>query len=83
MDTIVTLNIDHTVVENAEIYARYFKKNVSQLVEEYLLSISSETNIIHNKPLGPITSRLAGIIKLDNNTDHKEAVTNALMEKYL
>jgi hypothetical protein len=79
----LTLNIDQNIVENVEIYAKYTQKSVSQLVEEYLLSISSKTKIDNNKPLGPITKQLTGIIKLDKNVNYKELLEEALMEKYL
>ena len=82
MDTILTLNIAQNVVDSAEIYAQYAQKSVSQLVEEYLVSISSE-NVINHKPLGPITKQLAGIIKLEKDINHKELLTDALTEKYL
>ena len=55
MDTILTLNIAQDAVDNAETYAKYAQKSVSQLVEEYLLSISSKNVIDNDKPLGPIT----------------------------
>ena len=82
MDTILTLNIDQDVVENAEIYAKYAKKSVSQLVEEYLSTISSE-NSKDNISLGPITMKLAGVIELDKNVNHKELLTDTLLEKHL
>jgi len=78
----LTLNIAQNVVDSAEIYAKYAQKSVSQLVEEYLVSISSE-NVINNKPLGPITKQLAGIIKLEKNINHKELLADTLLEKYL
>jgi len=81
MDTVLTINVDQTVVQNAEIYASYSKKTVSQLVEEYLSSIPMK-NKIDNKQLGPITRQLAGIIKINKNINHKEVLTDALMEKY-
>jgi len=83
LDTILTLNIAQNVVDNAEIYAKYAKKSLSQLVEEYLLSISSENVIENNKPLGPITKQVAGIIKLEKNINHKELLADTLLEKYL
>ncbi|MDR0301120.1 MAG: DUF6364 family protein [Treponema sp.] len=83
MDTILTLNIDKNVAKNAEIYAKYTQKTVSQLIEEYLLSISTEKKVFNDKSLGPITRQLAGIIKLDKNIDHKDTLTDALMEKFL
>jgi len=50
--------------------------------EEYLASIS-ESRDTADGPLGPITTRLAGIINLDKDVDHKNLLANALMEKYL
>ena len=82
MDTILTLNIAQNVVDSAEIYAKYAQKSVSQLVEEYLVSISSENVIDNNKPLGPITKQLAGVIKLEKNINHKELLADTLLEKY-
>lgn len=83
MNTVLTLTIDKDVVENAEIYAKSTKKSVSQLVEDYLSSISSRDRIIEDKPLGTITKQLAGIIKLDKKIDYKELLGNSLTEKYL
>ena len=83
MDTILTLNIAQDVVDNAEIYAKYAQKSVSQLVEEYLLSILAENMIDNNNPLGPITKQLAGIIELEKNINRKELLADTLMEKYI
>ena len=83
MDTVLTLNIDKNVVENAEIYAKSTEKSVSQLVEDYLSSISFKNRIMNDRPLGPITRQLVGIIKLEKKIDSKELLNDALMEKYL
>ena len=83
MDTILTLNIDQNVVENVEIYAKYTRKSISQLVEEYLLSISSESMADNNELLGPITKQLTGIIELKNNINYKDILADTLVEKYL
>jgi hypothetical protein len=74
----LTLNIDQDVIENV----KNTKRSVSKLVEEYLASISNK-NAILNKPLGPITQEIAGIIKVKKGIDYKELLTDALMEKYL
>ncbi|MDR0290926.1 MAG: DUF6364 family protein [Treponema sp.] len=83
METVLTLNIDKSVVYNAEKYAQYSHKTVSQLVEDYLLSISSKNVVDIDQPLGPITRQLAGIIPLEQDIDYKELLTDSLMEKYL
>jgi len=81
MDASLVLNLDVDVLKNAEFYAKTIQKTVPQLVEDYLMSISPVTHI-DGKPLGPITSQLAGIIKLDKNTSYKVLLEDALLEKY-
>jgi len=62
METTLTLHIDQDVIYNAEAYAQNAHKSMSQLVEDYLLSITSKNVVDINQPLGPITQQLAGII---------------------
>jgi hypothetical protein len=85
MYTKLTLNIDQSVIENAKKYAKYQKRSVSKLVEEYLSSISSSSTNekIEYNSLGPITKELVGIIKVQGKMDYKELLTDALMEKYI
>jgi hypothetical protein len=78
----LTLNIDRDVIENAKNYAKSTKRSISKLVEEYLASISKGDTIL-NKPLGPITKEIAGIIRVEKNLDYKKLLTDALVEKYL
>jgi hypothetical protein len=82
MYTKLTLNIDLDVVENAKNYAKDNQRSISKLVEEYLASISAKNKIVQ-KPLGPITRELVGIIKINKGIDRRELLTEALMEKYL
>jgi hypothetical protein len=84
MHTKLTLNIDQRVIENAKKYAKHQKLSVSELVEEYLSSISSPGNEkIEYNTLGPITKELVEIIKVKGRTDYKELLTDALTEKYI
>jgi hypothetical protein len=84
MYTKLTLNIDHTVIENAKKYAKNQKRSVSKLVEEYLSSISSSVNKrVEHTSLGPITKELVGIIRVNRRADYKDILTDALIEKYV
>jgi hypothetical protein len=80
----LTLNIEQNIIKDAKIYAKKQKRSVSKLVEEYLSTISlrNNENIEHNS-LGPITKELVGAIKLKENGNYKDILTDALMEKYL
>jgi hypothetical protein len=68
VNTTLSLNID---------------KDVSQLAEDHLASVSFKTKVADGQPLGPITRQLAGIIKLDKKIDRKKLLADALMEKYI
>jgi hypothetical protein len=84
MNKKITLNIDQKIIENVKKYAKKQKRSISNLIEEYLFSISlSVNNEIEYNELGPITRELIGIIKTNKNTDYKNILTDALMEKYL
>ena len=83
METTLTINIDQNVVDSAEIYAKYTQKSISQLVEEYLVSISSKKTNDTDISLGPITRQLAGIIEIEDDTSRRELLEEALLEKYL
>ena len=82
MGTVLTLDIDQKVMEKAEIYAKFSKKTISELVEDYLITVSSEKSE-KNIQLGPITSQLAGIIEMDDIVSHKDLLAEALLEKHL
>ena len=45
------------------------------------IRVKNETAI--DRPLGPITRQLAGIINAKENLNHKELLAEALSEKYL
>jgi hypothetical protein len=80
----LTLNIDQKVIEDAKKYAKIQKRSVSNLVEEYLSSVSSSiNNDVRYNELGPITKELVGIIKINEHANYKNILTDALTEKYL
>jgi len=84
MNTKLTLNIDHAVINKAKKYAKTKKRSVSKLVEEYLSSISSkEFAAVDNETLGTITKQIAGTITIRKKADCKELLSEALSEKYI
>jgi hypothetical protein len=90
MYTKLTLNIDQNVVEHAKVYAKHRKRSVSKLVEDYLATISTQTQNpsiadtdFNYQTLGPITKELIGIAKKENEQNYKDILTEALLEKYV
>ncbi|HMO60938.1 MAG TPA: DUF6364 family protein [Ferruginibacter sp.] len=80
MTTKLTLTIEDKVIISAKKYAQKKGKSLSHLVENYLKSISEkDTNTL---PVSPKVLKLKGIIKLPDDFDYKNEMTNALSKKY-
>jgi hypothetical protein len=84
VNTKLTLNINNSVIRQAKLYAKLRKRSVSNLVEDYLYSISKNNEKgVQSTQLSPITSELLGMIKIDGDLDYKEILETALTEKYV
>ncbi|MEO8770674.1 MAG: DUF6364 family protein [Ferruginibacter sp.] len=80
MTTKLTLTIEEKVISSAKKYAQKKGKSLSNLVENYLKSISAkETDV---KALSPRVTKLMGIIKAPADFNYKEALGNSLSIKY-
>jgi hypothetical protein len=80
MTTKLTLTMEDKVIDSAKKYARQKGKSLSDIIENYLKSIS--TYEIRTKDLSPKVARLKGIIKLPEDFDYKKEIGNALIKKY-
>ena len=80
MTTKLTLTIDDTVIDSAKKYARYNGKSLSDIVENYLKSITAEQEIA--PILSPKVTKLMGVIKLPDDFDYKKDIGEALAKKY-
>lgn len=80
----LTLSIEQDVIEKAKRYAKLQGRSLSNIIEEYLKSISSETMINEKQELSNILKELKGSIKLPKNLkSYKEILEDALIEKYI
>ncbi|WP_426670238.1 DUF6364 family protein [Mucilaginibacter sp. McL0603] len=80
MTTKLTLTMEGKVIDSAKEYARQKGKSLSDIVENYLKSIS--THEITTEGLSPKVARLKGIIKLPEDFDYKKEIGIALVKKY-
>jgi hypothetical protein len=80
MTTKLTLTIDDSVIAIAKKYAKQNGKSLSDLVENYLMSLSSKGNTEEN--ISPSILKLMGSIKLPDNFDYKKELTKGLAKKY-
>lgn len=83
MNTKLTLTIERDVIRKAKEYAKDKNRSLSDIIENYLKSLTQE-NSEENKPkLTPIVKSLKGSFKMPENFDYKEELKKILEEKHL
>ncbi len=80
MTTKLTLTIDDSVISIAKKYAKQKGKSLSDLVENYLMSLTSKEN--KEESISPRILKLMGAVKLPDNFDYKKELTKGLAKKY-
>jgi hypothetical protein len=82
MNTKLTLTIEKEVIEIAKKYAKEKSQSLSEMVENYFKLITVSRREIKEKHLSPKVRKLRGIIKIDQNMDYKQILTEELSKKY-
>jgi len=77
--TKLTLSIDEGIVEKAKEIAQANGTSVSAMFSQFVQSMANRPK---DFKIGPLTRKLTGIAKLPSGKDYKEALTDALCEKY-
>ena len=67
----------------AKRYAKNKNRSLSDLIENYLKSLTQEEPTEKNKDLSPVVKSLKGSFKMPANFDYKEELRKRLKEKYL
>jgi hypothetical protein len=80
MTTKLTLTIEDTVIDSAKKYARQKGKSLSDIVENYLKSISTSEESAQT--LSPRVAKLMGSVKLPEDFDYKKDLGKILKEKH-
>jgi hypothetical protein len=80
MTTKLTLTIDDSVISIAKKYAKQKGKSLSDIVENYLMSLTSKENKAEN--ISPKILKLMGAIDLPDDYDYKKELTKGLLKKY-
>ena len=80
MTTKLTLTIEGTVIDSAKKYARQQGKSLSDIVENYLKSISVSEEPVQT--LSPRVAKLMGSVKLSEDFDYKKELGKVLKEKH-
>jgi hypothetical protein len=80
MTTKLTLTIDDSVIAIAKKYAKQKGKSLSDIVENYLMSLTSKEK--KEDSISPRILKLMGAIELPENFDYKKELTKGLVKKY-
>lgn len=82
MKTKLTLTIEQDVIKTAKEYAQNRNRSLSDIIENYLKSLTKEDKDKKTK-LSPTIQSLKGFFKMPENSDYKEELRKSLEEKYL
>lgn len=81
METKLTLKLKKNIIDRAKKYARDQEISLSKLIENYLNAITASSD--KKKDISPLVKSISGVIKLQDDFDHKEIYHKSLDEKYL
>lgn len=83
MSTKLTLTIQQEVIIKAKEYAKNKNRSLSNIIENYLKSLTKESEKDEEVKLTPVVRSLKGSFKMPSDFDYKEDLTKKLEEKYL
>ncbi len=83
MNTKLTLTIEQEIIERAKNYAKEKNRSLSDIIENYLKTLTKEERNHKKKELGPVVKSLKGSFKRPKNMDYKKELKNRLEKKYL
>lgn len=81
MTTKLTLTIDDSVITVAKKYAKKNGKSLSDIVENYLMTLTAKESK-EEEAISPKILKLMGTIKLPEDFDYKKELTKGLAQKY-
>lgn len=81
MNTKLTLSIEESVIKKAKAYARTKGRSLSDIIENYLktLTIGTQTE----EDITPVVKSLRGSFKAPGDMDYKSDLSDELAKKYL
>lgn len=83
MDAKLTLTIEQSVIEKAKVYAKHKGQSLSDMVENYLRSVThSKEQDAEEMTASPLVRSLRGSFKTNASADYTADLTSALEEKY-
>ena len=81
MTTKLTLTVEEEVIKKAKTYAKKTGRSLSELIENYLETLTKEVDDIQD--LSPKLKRLVGAVKLPADFDEKKVLSAYFEQKHL
>ncbi|MBW4890492.1 hypothetical protein KXQ82_12220 [Mucilaginibacter sp. HMF5004] len=81
MTTKLTLTVEETVIKKAKLYAKKTGRSLSELIENYLDTLTSDNE--GSAELSPKVKKIAGVVKLPESFDEKEELNAYFEHKHL
>jgi hypothetical protein len=82
MNAVLTLNVEKSLIEQAEYYANTHNISLPKLIENYLKSLTRAEKKTKSA-ISPLVESLTGVIPNENIENYKQEYQNYLAEKYL
>lgn len=82
MNTKLTLTIEKEIIKIAKEYAKDKGQSLSEMVENYFKFVTVKRMHTKEKQLSPKVRKLRGIIKVEDDFNYKEILTDELIKKY-
>lgn len=81
MTSKLTLTVEKSVIEKAKSYAKKTGRSLSELIEKYLDTITSEEN--DDKELSPKMKKIVGAVTLPTDFDEEKELSSYFEKKHL
>lgn len=81
MTSKLTLTVEKSVIEKAKSYAKKTGRSLSELIEKYLDTITSEEN--DDKELSPKMKKIVGAVTLPIDFDEEKELSSYFEKKHL
>jgi len=80
MTTKLTLTVEKSIIERAKSYAKNTGRSLSELIENYLETITQESG---EENVSPKLTKIVGAVKLPKNFDEEKELRAYLEKKHL
>ena len=80
MTTKLTLTVEKSIIERAKSYAKNTGRSLSELIENYLETITRDSN---ETELSPKLKKIVGVVNLPQDFDEETELRLAMEKKHL